>query len=705
MKLVLTGLQRLEFIPAEKSAATGEDGDVMLQVTHCAVCRTDAKMWRDGHRDLIFPRVLGHELVAADDNGQRFVVWPGRACGRCHYCRSGRENLCENMRIMGFHIDGGFCDSVAAPRENLIPVPADLPAAAACFAEPTGCVFNAMDMLDLADGEKLIIYGGGTLGLIAAMVCLEKGVRPLVIEKNARKAARAARFLEQSGIACVPDTHMADFDAALTACPDPAAFCRAVAKVRKGGRLAFFSGLDKNGHIETNLLNLVHYREVRICGAYGLTRSDMHAALGVIARKAPLFEHLVERIVAPDAAADLMPAVLSGDFFKFIIRFDAPPEAAVGARPGPARTQGGKTPPQSVDASPAGDGPDAVIESIRPLSKDLQPAAQEKIDNKTKPLGALGKLEDLALQMCLIQNSLAPQVAEKALFVFAADHGVAEEGVSAYPAEVTGEMVKNFLAGGAAINVLCRHHGIDIRVVDMGVNADFEPHPRLVDKKIRRGTRNFALQPAMTAQEARRALGAGMDVFFDRQRTRRIAILGLGDMGIANTTSSSAIISAVTGISALQATGRGTGIDDQGLAHKAEIIQKALDFHRPDPKDGFDVLQKVGGFEIAGIAGAALAAASQQVAVVLDGVISTAAGLIAYLINPDIKGYLIAGHRSVEAAQAAALAHMGLEPVIDFGMRLGEGTGAALTMGVVDAACRIMREMASFESAGVSQNL
>jgi len=239
--------------------------------------------------------------------------------------------------------------------------------------------------------------------------------------------------------------------------------------------------------------------------------------------------------------------------------------------------------------------------------------------------------------------------------------------------------------------------------VDMGVNADFDDHPVLLQKKVRKGTRNFAVQNAMTVAEAARALENGVAVFQEANRSRVIDIVGLGEMGIANTTSATAIICAVTGVSPFKATGRGTGVDDKGLEHKAKVIQKALDFHNPDPADGFDILQRLGGYEIGGIAGAVLAAANQGTGVVLDGVISTAAGLIAYLINPDIRGYLIAGHRSVEISQTAALEHMQLEPVIDFGMRLGEGTGAAMTIDVVDASCRIMREMASFDEAEVSQ--
>ncbi|MFH1156664.1 MAG: nicotinate-nucleotide--dimethylbenzimidazole phosphoribosyltransferase [Pseudomonadota bacterium] len=344
----------------------------------------------------------------------------------------------------------------------------------------------------------------------------------------------------------------------------------------------------------------------------------------------------------------------------------------------------------------------SVLKAITPVGNQLRAAAQRKIDTKTKPLGALGTLEDLAVHMSCIQADLNPQVRQKNLFVFAADHGITEEGVSAYPAEVTAQMVRNFLKGGAAINVLCRHHAIDLRIVDMGVNADLDDHPLLIRKKIRPGTRNFAVQEAMTRSETLDALVSGMEVFLNSHARKPMDLVGLGEMGIGNTTSASAIICAITGIPPAQATGRGTGVDNKGLDHKTKVITNALAFHRPDTADGLDILQKIGGYEIAGIAGAVLAGAMTRTAIVLDGLISTAAGLVASLLNPHAKGYLISGHKSVETAQKAALDHLGLKPVVDLGMRLGEGTGAALTMDTVDAACRIMREMASFDEAGVS---
>ena len=504
-----------------------------------------------------------------------------------------------------------------------------------------------------------------------------------------------------TAIDCRQETTDSEFDAVINACPDLIAFCQGVAKLAKGGRFLFFSGLTKNLHIESNLINAIHYKEAAIYGAYGLTRTHMVRALTIIGDQAGPFDHLVEALVFPGQLPDILSDVLTGRSFKYILDFTkhTPDDHSNNRREASPENSDSQTLETSEAARSFFQ---ETCDAVLPVSTDMLPAARHKIDRKTKPLGALGRLEELAIQMCLIQKTLTPQADCKALFVFAADHGITEEGVSAYPSEVTGQMVTNFLAGGAAINVLCRHHSIDMRIVDMGVNADLKPHPDLIDHKIRRGTRNFALEPAMTREEAIRALEAGMQSVLEAHAKRPIRIIGLGEMGIGNTTSASAIISAATGITPQKATGRGTGIDDAGIRHKIKVIQKVLDFHRPDPKDGMDILCKVGGFEIAGIAGACIAAATLGMAVVLDGVISTAAGLIAHLIQPAIGGYLISGHRSVENAQAAALEQMGLKPVIDLDMRLGEGTGAALTIDIVAAACRIMNEMASFEAAGVS---
>lgn len=345
----------------------------------------------------------------------------------------------------------------------------------------------------------------------------------------------------------------------------------------------------------------------------------------------------------------------------------------------------------------------SMLHSISPVPETLAEEALAKINNKTKPLGSLGKLEELACKISMIQNTLTPEITQKNLFVFAADHGITAEGVSAFPSEVTAQMVSNFLQGGAAINVLCRHQGIDMQVIDIGVSSDFEPHPDLLDMKVARGTRNFAVENAMSPQEVRKALENGMRTFLSAYEKKPVDIVALGEMGIGNTTTATAIICAVTGLPPADAAGRGTGIDDNGVQHKIKVIEQALAFHTPDKDNGFEILEKIGGLEIAGIAGAVLAAASKKCTVVLDGIISTAAGLVAYTLNPDIAGYCIAGHKSVETAQKAALTHMSLEPVLDLKMRLGEGTGAAMTIDIADAACKIMCEMASFDDAQVAQ--
>lgn len=699
MQLQLTGLNHIDIRPAKKPESIA--GMTRLNVQYCGICRTDAKMWHGGHRDLVFPRVPGHELIARDAKGNAFTVWPGHACGICRYCTSGHENLCESMQIMGFHFDGGFSTHLLAPTESLIPVPGDIASHLVCFAEPVGCVINALDKLDIKAGERVIIYGGGSVGLIAAVVVQTQDGIPLVIEKNASKIAKAAPLLEMCRIECHRETHQSKFDAAINACPDPIAFSQSVGKLAKGGRLAFFSGLRKNESIETNLLNLLHYREASLFGAYGLTRRDMTSALAIIQTHQPAFQQLVEAILPPEKLTEALPRVLAGEVLKVILDFSGSvDQPATAGRPSTAVPLVSDT---EVSLPPASGCFQQTCEAITAVSTELLPAIVQKMDNKTKPLGALGRLEALAIQICRIQQTLSPRVDSKFLLVFAADHGITEEGVSAYPSEVTAQMITNFLNGGAAINVLCRHHGIDLRIVDMGVNTKLDPHPLLIDKKVRKGTRNFALTPAMTAAEAIQAIEAGMTCFLDAHAQQSLDIIGLGEMGIGNTTAASAIISTATHISPEQATGRGTGVDDAGMRHKIKVIKKGLDFQRPIPTDGMDILCKVGGFEIAGMAGATLAAASKGTAVVLDGVISTAAGLIAYLIKPEVKEYLISGHRSVERAQAAALEMMGLTPVVDLDMRLGEGTGAALTIDIVDAACRIMREMASFDEAGVSK--
>jgi len=319
MKIVLTGLKRLEI--KESAKPQPAVGFRLLKVDYCAVCRTDAKMWNQGHRDLVLPRVLGHEMVGRDASGKRFAVWPGTTCGVCRYCTSGRENLCEEMKIMGFNNDGGFADYLLAPEKSLVPVPDDIPSHMACFAEPVGCVLNALEKLHLKSGERIIIYGGGTMGLIIALVCRQMDVAPLIIEKNGEKIARADNFLSVTGIRCVRDTADSGFDAAINACPDRTAFRLGMVKLGRAGRFSFFSGLAGNEHIETELINLMHYKETALYGSYGLTRKNMIDALAVIQDQVAVLETLVEKIVAPQNVLMLMSEVLSGKGLKYILDF------------------------------------------------------------------------------------------------------------------------------------------------------------------------------------------------------------------------------------------------------------------------------------------------------------------------------------------------------------------------------------------------
>ncbi|MFH2137368.1 MAG: nicotinate-nucleotide--dimethylbenzimidazole phosphoribosyltransferase [Candidatus Omnitrophota bacterium] len=343
-----------------------------------------------------------------------------------------------------------------------------------------------------------------------------------------------------------------------------------------------------------------------------------------------------------------------------------------------------------------------IIHQIGTLDKNAMEKAQKRLDSLTKPQGSLGRLEDLAKQISGMRGEIPAALKFKTIFTLAADHGVAQEGVSAFPQEVTAQMVINFLKGGAGINVLARHVGASVVVADVGVKEDIKTNSiSLKVKKIGRGTKNMLKEPAMTSIEAVKSVNTGIELF-EEEFPRGIDIVGTGEMGIANTTAASAITAAITKSKVEDVTGRGTGVDDKGLAKKIEIIKKALEMHNPDSKDALDVLAKVGGFEIGGLAGIMLAAASRRIPIVVDGFISGAAALIAYTLQPKIKDFMIAAHCSVEKGHKIILEHIGLKPVLDLQLRLGEGTGAALLMGVIDAAVKIINEMATFESASVS---
>ena len=344
---------------------------------------------------------------------------------------------------------------------------------------------------------------------------------------------------------------------------------------------------------------------------------------------------------------------------------------------------------------------DSLISTIHPPDEAAMRAARARQDTLTKPRGSLGRLEELSIQLAGIRADPFPSVKRKAIIVMAADHGVALEGVSAYPSDVTAQMVLNFLRGGAAINVLARQAEARVTIVDIGVAADFEPMPGLIRRKIMCGTRNLAQGPAMTREEAEQALQVGVDVFND-EVTRGLDIIATGDMGIGNTTPSSAIVAAVTGFPVAQVVGRGTGIDDQGLERKIKVIEQALAVNQPDANDAMDILHKVGGLEIAGLAGVMIAAASGRIPVVVDGFISTAAAMIAVAFAPRVRDYLISAHQSVEIGHQAMLKHLNLNPLLDLNLRLGEGTGAVLAFHLIEASARILCEMATFDEAGVS---
>ena len=345
-----------------------------------------------------------------------------------------------------------------------------------------------------------------------------------------------------------------------------------------------------------------------------------------------------------------------------------------------------------------------TLKQIRPLDRSLEVVAQERLDSLTKPRGSLGKLEELARRIAVIQGKVPPQLGRKLLFVFAADHGITKEGVSAYPKDVTAQMTYNFLNGGAAINVLARHYGVDTEVVDVGVDYEFAAPRSLRNYKIRRGTANFAEGPAMTREEALRSIEIGIELAAEGA-AKNIFLLGAGDMGIGNTSSAAAILCTLNGIAPEDAAGRGTGIDNATLARKVAAIEKGLQINRPDANDPLDVLAKVGGLEIGAMTGVMLGAAAFRVPMVLDGFISGAAALLAGRFSSHVREVFFASHLSAEKGHRLMLDALGLSPAFDLQMRLGEGTGACLLMGVIEASAKIMSEMATFESAGVKEKL
>ena len=345
-----------------------------------------------------------------------------------------------------------------------------------------------------------------------------------------------------------------------------------------------------------------------------------------------------------------------------------------------------------------------TLESIRPLDRSFEPEVQKRLDALTKPQGSLGKLEELARRVAVIQGKVPPQLGPKRLWVFAADHGITAEGVSAYPKEVTAQMTHNFLRGGAAINVLARHYGVEVEVIDVGVDDEFSDLQGLRNCKVRHGTNNFSRGPAMSQSEALQSIENGIRLV-EEVAPAKPFLLGAGDMGIGNTSSAAAILCALTGAEPRQIIGRGTGIDDRTWNRKLGAIERGLEFNRPDPKDPLDILAKVGGLEIGAMTGVMLAAAAFHTPMVLDGFISGAAALLAQGFCPAVHDFLFASHLSAETGHGLMLEALQLAPVLDLAMRLGEGTGACILMGLIEAASRILGEMATFESAGVGKRL
>lgn len=353
---------------------------------------------------------------------------------------------------------------------------------------------------------------------------------------------------------------------------------------------------------------------------------------------------------------------------------------------------------------------DEIIEQalarIRGGNTKLATVARQHLDSLTKPLGSLGRLEDVATQYVAWQEKLPPVVANKVVYTFAADHGVVAEGVSAYPKEVTPQMFLNIVDGGAGVNVLARHAGAKSIIVDVGVDADLPLSKKMVSRKVRRGTRNFAREAAMTEAECVAALHVGLEMADEAHRAGA-TLMALGELGIGNTTSAAAVAAAISGHSAAEMTGRGTGVDDERWRNKCALVERALDLHFPQratqKPDAFEVLRRVGGLEVAAMTGAALGAASHRIAVVLDGFICTAAVAVACAMAPAMKDGLFAGHQSLEPGHRLLLQSLKLQPLLQLDMRLGEGSGAVLAFDIIEAAVAIYNQMATFNAAGVSQ--
>lgn len=343
-----------------------------------------------------------------------------------------------------------------------------------------------------------------------------------------------------------------------------------------------------------------------------------------------------------------------------------------------------------------------LLARIEPTSQVWEDRAWERLRSQIRPRGSLGRLESMAARLAAISRSLTPDVNRKVIFTMAGDHGVAAEGVSAYPQEVTAQMIYSFIQGWASINVLARHVGAEVRVVDCGVAGDLPREWPIIHRKIGKGTANIAHMPAMSREQAIEGLCLGVDLVLEAKEKEGYQLIATGDMGIANTTPSTAILAAFSGKPVAELTGRGTGIDDQAWRNKVAVIERALQSNCPNPDDPIDVLAKVGGYEIAALAGALLGAAIAKVPLVCDGFIATAGALVACRLIPPARDYLFVSHRSQEVGHSTMIELLDVPPVLDLEMRLGEGTGAALAMNIVEASAKVLKEIKTFAEAGVT---
>lgn len=343
------------------------------------------------------------------------------------------------------------------------------------------------------------------------------------------------------------------------------------------------------------------------------------------------------------------------------------------------------------------------IREIRDIDKKIYQKTQLSLDNLTKPKDSLGRLEEFAKRFCAIRRKGHPKIDKKVIVTFAADHGITEEGVSAFSKEVTAQMVLNFLRGGAGVNVLARHMGAKVLVVDIGVDYNFKKKKNLILSKINYGTKNFSKGPAMSRKEAESSVECGI-LIADKLKFKGYKIIGTGDMGIGNTTPGSAVISVMTSNHPSDVTGRGTGIGNEAYLRKIKLIEKGIRINNPDLTDPIDVLSKVGGFEIGGIAGLIIGASANRIPVVVDGFISGAGAVIALKLAPRVKEYIFFSHISEEKGHKILFDYLGEKPILDLSLRLGEGTGAALGISLIEAGVKILTEMATFKDAKVSQS-